>query len=407
MPNATESLPQTMCDQQYFQHRPLDPSKKSIRVIRIRPKLSVDGLITCDVRHATITSRYQCLSYRWGSCDKTKTVLLRDPASQSGKTMPLRVGDSLYEFLEIARRKTWLCKMFWIDALCIDQNNQKERSHQVAHMGHIFAHARRVIVWLGRTSSTYYRSMSATARARWRSFVLKNEYWSRAWITQEVVLARSVSVLINDSIISLRKLVDRLSEGLPQDWLCSPTRVLINTGLVLRYGDTKPRLLDLLQEGAWADKQCSVPRDRVFSILELVQEGRNIDVDYESAPLDLACNILNACGDIPCPCAVYALLRALEVDDLTGIRAVSESFLENDMSTPFIRLGSDSHPYCNMRHSHQHRQFPPTDHWPGMASRTEALGPCNDDASVCQHVVRSFYTLIKSHQIPCGWLCRK
>lgn len=249
---------------------------------------------------------------------------MRDSMSRTGTPMPLRISQNLYDFLNVAREKTWLCKWFWIDALCIDQTNTAERNHQVAHMGHIYAHALKVIVWLGRTVTRYRRSMSTTDLDSWRSFVLENEYWNRAWITQEIVLARKVAVLINDATISLRKLVDRLSDGLPKSWLWSPMRVLVNTGLLLRFGETKPRLLDLIQDEAWAIKKCSVPRDRIFSILELVQEGKGIAVDYESTPIDLGCNILRACGNISCLCPVLALLRTLGVDEHTGIVSLSE-----------------------------------------------------------------------------------
>lgn len=240
---------------------------------------------------------------------------MRNAASKTESPMPLCINQNLYEFLTVARKKKGLCKWFWIDALCINQTNTPERSHQVAHMGHIYAHALRVVVWLGKTVSRYRRTMRAADLDSWRSFILENEYWNRAWVTQEIVLARKVTVLIDDIIMSLRKLVDLVSDGLTMSWLSSPMRVLINTGLLLRYGESKPRLLDLFRDGTWATKKCSIPRDRVFSILELVREGNGIAVDYESSTIDVARNILRACSDVTCVCSVLALLRALRVDD--------------------------------------------------------------------------------------------
>jgi hypothetical protein len=40
-------------------------------------------------------------------------------------------------------------RRIWIDALCINQDNEKERGHQVALMGRIFRNAE-VVCWLGR-----------------------------------------------------------------------------------------------------------------------------------------------------------------------------------------------------------------------------------------------------------------
>lgn len=38
---------------------------------------------------------------------------------------------------------------FWIDALCIDQDNLSERLHQVRSMSQIYKQARKILVWLG------------------------------------------------------------------------------------------------------------------------------------------------------------------------------------------------------------------------------------------------------------------
>jgi hypothetical protein len=37
-------------------------------------------------------------------------------------------------------------KLFWIDALCIDQSDDKEKTEQVRRMGDVYAQAKRVIV---------------------------------------------------------------------------------------------------------------------------------------------------------------------------------------------------------------------------------------------------------------------
>jgi hypothetical protein len=40
-------------------------------------------------------------------------------------------------------------RILWVDAVCIDQQNDDEKAHQVASMASIYARANRVIVWLG------------------------------------------------------------------------------------------------------------------------------------------------------------------------------------------------------------------------------------------------------------------
>ncbi|KAF4635100.1 hypothetical protein G7Y89_g3001 [Cudoniella acicularis] len=48
-------------------------------------------------------------------------------------------------------------RVFWIDAICVDQQNLMERSAQVQRMGEVYTLAHRVVVWLGPQddSSTY------------------------------------------------------------------------------------------------------------------------------------------------------------------------------------------------------------------------------------------------------------
>jgi hypothetical protein len=40
-------------------------------------------------------------------------------------------------------------RTIWIDALCIDQKNEQEKSEQVQQMREIYAKAHRVVTWLG------------------------------------------------------------------------------------------------------------------------------------------------------------------------------------------------------------------------------------------------------------------
>jgi hypothetical protein len=46
-------------------------------------------------------------------------------------------------------RQTSEARIIWTDAVCVDQSNTRERSHQVSIMGKIFKEAERVLVWLG------------------------------------------------------------------------------------------------------------------------------------------------------------------------------------------------------------------------------------------------------------------
>jgi hypothetical protein len=45
--------------------------------------------------------------------------------------------------------KTIASAIYWIDSICINQIDNVEKSHQIAHMGSIYGNATRVIAWLG------------------------------------------------------------------------------------------------------------------------------------------------------------------------------------------------------------------------------------------------------------------
>jgi hypothetical protein len=57
----------------------------------------------------------------------------------------------------------WFEKWLWIDALCIDQSDAQERTHQVEIMSEIFGRADSVISWLGPAYDNSEHAMNAIA----------------------------------------------------------------------------------------------------------------------------------------------------------------------------------------------------------------------------------------------------
>lgn len=51
-----------------------------------------------------------------------------------------------------ALRKSEESRVIWVDALCINQADVRERSHQVQQMGDIYRCAHQVIIWIGEAS---------------------------------------------------------------------------------------------------------------------------------------------------------------------------------------------------------------------------------------------------------------
>jgi hypothetical protein len=86
-------------------------------------------------------------------------------------------------------------QIIWIDSICIDQLNDKEKNHQVCHMSSINKMAESVIIWLGEATaetdfviaildSFWKRSMSASC-STWKPH---DQRWLGLWTTVQADL---------------------------------------------------------------------------------------------------------------------------------------------------------------------------------------------------------------------------
>lgn len=112
-----------------FQYEPLDLTKQQIRLVEIPALSSQRG--SKSPLHLRIwnqdfkDAKYRALSYAWGPPPSTRTIYLND--------RPFAIRENLYEFLLVARKDSELPNTaFWIDQLCIDQENNSEKNHQVS-----------------------------------------------------------------------------------------------------------------------------------------------------------------------------------------------------------------------------------------------------------------------------------
>jgi hypothetical protein len=177
--------------------------------------------------------RYEALSYTWGSPENTETVFVEPTETKLPRptATTLQIGRSLSTALRHLRCPD-TTRMMWIDAVCINQADEAERSVQVKRMSYIYKLAYRVVVWLGsrRDSSDlalstlrylgdqveysrngfHVRHPEATEsywfrftytlpyhEETWRALheLLKRSWFQRLWILQEVQLASFLTVI--------------------------------------------------------------------------------------------------------------------------------------------------------------------------------------------------------------------
>ncbi|EON66479.1 hypothetical protein W97_05577 [Coniosporium apollinis CBS 100218] len=172
-----------------YSYTPLDIATNEIRLIRLLPGLPPRRL-EVEIFHVPLSAEeeghagpvYEALSYVWGSTSNPQFVAVRDalkgqqrkrgrvrtrihrfkfalsfcgnpsPSNRSTNEVPawrtLSVTHNLAVALEHLRRPTD-SRIFWIDAICINQDDRAERSAQVGRMGTIYSIASQVVVWFG------------------------------------------------------------------------------------------------------------------------------------------------------------------------------------------------------------------------------------------------------------------
>lgn len=312
-----------------FRHDPLLVGQ--FRLVKILP--GSIPLVGCHVEahDFEIVRRppYTCLSYVWGP---PEPVLRRDIQLNG---CAFRVRRNLLDFLSMARLKsTYLKKYFWIDALCIDQNNVAERNEQVSKMGQIYSDAEEVVAWMGPDLPfSFYRNpfgqflewlnpsylrglVSASSPTKIeRQFlnrVRHNEYWTRAWIVQEQRLARKLTILIGSTQMRMKRLrrVHDMSsfEFFHGTWYDFTPMTAFMQGPARSLRHSLP-LVELLS--IHSEVRCAVRLDRVYSLLAMSEEGPHIQVDYRSSRTSLLVRILRLNNKRMCLCLPTYLISAL------------------------------------------------------------------------------------------------
>lgn len=231
----------------------LDSAKQQIRLLRIQ----ADGSIEFRVFNFDGSQTYHALSYAWHEITDTA-----DPCSvtiwSGSQVCQKQITYNLRLFLDNACHHIDAGAALWIDALCIDQDNANEKNHQVALMSRIYSEATMAIVWLDdlivdglwpnastltyvkrkylqqfmlQTRSTPLRSENEVQtentstywctpswwNLQWSAFCLNERlelrrYWSRLWIVQEFLLAKSIKICLGWFEVSFEELLCLLCE---------------------------------------------------------------------------------------------------------------------------------------------------------------------------------------------------
>ncbi|KAL2070901.1 hypothetical protein VTL71DRAFT_13927 [Oculimacula yallundae] len=336
-------------------YTPLDHSTSQIRLISLEPRparrrfgrspLQNDEVIRCSLSLADLQDpncQYEALSYEWGKISE-----ISDYIEVNSKRIAVRpnLWSALYH---LRLRET--ARFLWIDALCIDQQNEQERNHQVRQMALVYSKATQVVAWLGSPDpkvrrnplSAIFRPVSEVQESfnfavllynsipgnrhkspcfgaydlwkrkglgshrydkdrRWDKLrqVLERSYWGRLWIIQEIVLANRIVVQFGMSELPFDTLEHVF--GVSFEDVGSPNEAPVQR----LFGNTTPYKLALQRYGRhsyesemtsifnlsieYFDAKCVDQRDKVFGLigLSLICCQRAVKVDYGTSALQV------------------------------------------------------------------------------------------------------------------------
>ncbi|EME44925.1 hypothetical protein DOTSEDRAFT_70842 [Dothistroma septosporum NZE10] len=248
---------------------------------------------------------FDALSYAWG----TDTV--SDKVSVNG--VGITVTRNLYEALCSLRISAQgRASRIWIDAICINQRDTKERNRQVSLMHQIYTSSNYVHIWLGRSWSTTssFLSFLATlsndeqATAELDSLhqnsrrtlvtdgvetVMGSPWWSRLWVVQEGVLPNSAIAHLGECHIPFRALVAGLvlvftkMLSLGYDALSNTSRRIY--GHMYKFMAMERRTHEYLYQTHRSST--SVEHDRVYGVLGLLPQDVQVEPDYDASLEDV------------------------------------------------------------------------------------------------------------------------
>ncbi|KAK3706288.1 hypothetical protein LTR37_012803 [Vermiconidia calcicola] len=158
-------------DDDDFRQPILTDASREIRLLRFdRMYQHKYDLIVADMTVFNLEDAppYGAISYTWGSPERSMSIEI------NGKMTHVSVG-CWYALFQVRYRCrddfdwSYAPEDFWIDALCIDQSNLDEKSHQVALMTEIYSRAERVLACTGYGDLLFdfFDSLSQGLSAMW------------------------------------------------------------------------------------------------------------------------------------------------------------------------------------------------------------------------------------------------
>ena len=283
------------------------------RLLVIEPG-GLNDEISCTLFHTAFQRKpqYRALSYPWGNNNMTHSVRIRNEV--------LPVTANLHMALKRFRLPDQQLTL-WIDAICINQQNEREREQQVQVMRQIYSNAESVIIWLGDAFANIEEAFNFIHRFEVRqtgtqetqsnmddpevisslkTFSDKNtalwvairslsdrQWFMRTWVVQEAVVASQAQVVCGNQTCSweaLSKMVTWMQEKGFMVWLSGYSHRTIGMINVIKNEMRAENGTLSWPVAALANffryLKATDPRDKIFAFLGLTLVNGGIKPDY-------------------------------------------------------------------------------------------------------------------------------
>jgi hypothetical protein len=293
--------PSARCVQ--FEYLPIQ-QERTIRLLKLEQH---GGNVSCVLEMFPIDCAppYWAVSYTWGSSKTTHSLVLSLP--DSSERCHLSINSNCAAVLKLLAPNR--IRFVWIDAICINQQDNAEKEQQVPLMTKIYSGASQVVGYIGDESARLtgnfllrllqyctHEASKGTLRFdslgcpdEWRALqtYYESEYWRRAWIIQEIVLSPSLIFVNPAGSFSWKHfcyVATQLTEGFvvfkrqENFWPSFEVQLVVIAELAASVGHMKdvlarndrsqwPTVAELLD--SWDVMSATNPRDQVFAMLGL------------------------------------------------------------------------------------------------------------------------------------------
>ncbi|KAF7558214.1 hypothetical protein G7Z17_g203 [Cylindrodendrum hubeiense] len=236
--------------------------------------------------------RYIAVSYTWGKPEASRRLTCATRSGDCSLEISPVVEGLLHHFRD-SYRPTYL----WLDAICLNQEDEAEKNQQIPRMGEIYQLASAVQIWLGEQDEdghsggfTVLRRFAALQKPPKLSEqdinhlkrLLQNAWFYRRWILQEAVLAQRAVFHHGHHTLELSmflkgwQCVGEQADQLGSKLIYGPN-TLLN---LIKDGTEDDTLLDMLWRLDGSD--CFDPRDRFAALYGFLPAEKQIALDYHT-----------------------------------------------------------------------------------------------------------------------------